>query len=120
KKARSESFFFALNFERLFVGMGGIALGNIVLDKAIEYVKQKKILDKQLGGYQAIKHALTRLRIKLELANMAAHRGAVLYDNKENPELVGMYANMVKLMGSELSDEACDLAIQLHGGYGLA
>ena len=120
KKARSESFFFALNFERLLLGMGGIALGNIVLDKAIEYVKQKKILDKQLGGYQAIKHALTRLRIKLELANMATHRGAVLYDNKENPELVGMYANMVKLMGSELSDEACDLAIQLHGGYGLA
>ena len=120
EKARSESFFFALNFERLLVGMGGIALGNIVLDKTIEYVKQKKILDKQLGGYQAIKHALARLRIKLELANMAAHRGAVLYDNKENPELVGMYANMVKLMGSELSDEACDLAIQFHGGYGLA
>jgi len=120
EKARSESFFFALNFERLLVGLGGITLGNIILNKTIDYVKQRKIFDKQVGGYQTVKHALSRLKIKLELANMAAHEGAVLYDKRENPELVGMYANMVKLMGSELSDEACDLAMQFHGGYGLS
>jgi|GEM_PF-1252637 len=119
EKARSESFFFALNFERLLVGLGGLALGNIILNKAIEYVQHKKILGREAGRYQVIKHALARLRIQLELANMAAHEGAVFYDNRENPELVGLYANTVKLMGSELSNDACDLAIQIYGSDGL-
>ena len=120
KKARSESFFFALNFERLLVGMGGIALGNIILDIATEHAKQKKISGEYLGKYQTIKHKLSRLRIRLELANMAAHKGAALYDNKGDPEIVGMYANMVKLLGSEISTEACELAIQIHGADGLS
>jgi acyl-CoA dehydrogenase len=119
EKARSESFFFSLNFERLLVGILGLALGNIILNKAIEYAKQKKILDKEAGKYQVIKHALARLKIQLELANIAAHEGAVFYDNRENPELVGLYANTVKLMGSELSNDACDLAIQIYGSDGL-
>jgi len=38
--------------------------------------------------------------------------------NKENPQIVGKYTNIAKLVASEFAYKACDVAIQVHGGYG--
>ena len=40
-------------------------------------------------------------------------------DKENDRRLVGLYANMAKLSGSEEAFKACDIAIQVHGGGGL-
>jgi acyl-CoA dehydrogenase len=47
------------------------------------------------------------------------HRAAKAMDAGGDPKLGGMQANMAMLTCSEAAFNACDAAIQVHGGYGL-
>ena len=111
--------FYGFNLERILLAIMIIAVGRIAINKAVEYVKQRKVFGKSLASYQTIKHSLSRAKIKLELANLATKKAAEAFDNKEDPMMVGAYANMAKLTGSETADAVCNVATQVYGASGL-
>lgn len=111
--------FDALNVERIIISAIALGYGWYVFDKAVEYAKQRTIYEQCIGSYQDIQHQLSRAKVELDLADLANQKAAQLYDNNEEPKLIGTYANMAKLAGSEAAYKACDTAIQVHGGYGI-
>jgi len=112
--------FSGLNLERIIIAAFVQGLGEYVLNRGVTYARERKIFEEPIGSYQGIQHMLTRAFVQLKLAALAKQRAARSMDAREDPKLVGMYANMAKLSCSEAAFNACDAAIQVHGGYGLS
>ena len=113
--------FYALNPERIIAGSLAVGMTELVMRKAVDYAKERKLFGgKPFGAYQAIAHPLAEIKIQQELVRMMVYRSAWAYDKGLNPVEVGMYANMAKYSGAELAIKAVDRAIQTHGGNGFS
>ncbi|MBC7437095.1 MAG: acyl-CoA/acyl-ACP dehydrogenase [Bdellovibrionales bacterium] len=106
-----------LNPERIVVAMEGIGMGKAALEMAVEYANTRVVFDRPIGMNQAVAHPLGECWIKLQAAEQMALRAATLYDNHQP---CGAEANAAKYLGAETGFDACDQAMQTHGGYGYA
>lgn len=112
--------FSGLNLERIIIGAFVQGMGEYVLNRGVAYASERKIFEEPIGSYQGIQHMLTRAFVQLKLSGLAKQRAARAMDAGEDRKVVGMYANMAKLSCSEAAFNACDAAIEVHGGYGLS
>lgn len=106
--------FDALNAERLIVAALNVGIGQYALRRAVEYAKTRSPFGQPIGAYQAIQHPLARIKAQLEAVHLLTLSAAERYDEGE---AVGQVCNMAKLLASEVAVEACDHAVQVHGGY---
>jgi acyl-CoA dehydrogenase len=106
--------FDALNSERLLVAAMALGLGEYALGKAVAYARERAPFGRPIGAYQAIQHRLARAKAHLEAARAVMYGAAKAFDRGEP---AGPACNMAKLLASEAGVEACDAAIQVHGGY---
>ena len=109
--------FDVFNLLNIITAAMAIGWGENVLAKGVEYAKQRVLYEDPIAAYQGIQHPMVRAKTSLELANLANQRAARAYDAEEDPELVEIYANAAKFEASEAANEACDIAMQAHGGY---
>ncbi|MFQ5878899.1 MAG: acyl-CoA dehydrogenase family protein, partial [Dehalococcoidia bacterium] len=107
--------FDALNPERISGAAVAVGLGRFVLQKAVAYAKERVVFDVPIGAHQGLQHPMAIAKIHLELAALMARHAASLFDRGEN---AGPRANMAKFAAAEAAIEACDLAIEVHGGSG--
>ncbi|MBW1681911.1 MAG: acyl-CoA/acyl-ACP dehydrogenase [Deltaproteobacteria bacterium] len=108
-----------LNLERVIISCFSLGMGKYVLEKAVNYARERNIFGDPIGAYQGIQHPLSRAFIELQLASLANRTASKALDSAKQSAMTGMYANMAKLTSSEAAFHACDAAIQTHGGYGL-
>ncbi|WP_448496842.1 acyl-CoA dehydrogenase family protein [Mycobacterium syngnathidarum] len=106
-----------LNPERTVIGIEGVGLGRAALELGTKYVNQRVVFDRPLGRNQAIAHPLADSWIRLEAAEMVAMNAARLYDAGLP---CGPESAAAKYLGAESGYEACDRALQVHGGMGYA
>lgn len=106
--------FDALNPERIMGAAWAIGLGDYVLGKAVGYARDRGPFGRPIGGYQALQHPLAQSRAELDAARLMMYAAAEVFDAGGN---AGYLANAAKLLGSQAAVEACDHAIQTHGGY---
>ncbi len=107
-----------LNAERIVTTAGLIGTGQLALQLAVNYAKERVVFnDTPIGAYQGIQFPLAKIRAELELAQLMNYKAAWLYDQKK-PN--GTEANMAKLIAAEAAFHACDQAMQVMGGYGYA
>ncbi len=86
------------------------------LDMAKEYALERYAFGRQIGSYQAIKHKLADMYVKLELARSNAYYGAmVLADEGSDLEIAAASA---RVAASEAYRFAAQENIQVHGGIG--
>jgi len=111
--------FSGLNLERIIIASYALGWGKFALKKGVDYAKQRVLFEVPIGAHQGLQHQLSRAHINLELATLSNQRAARAYDNNENSKVIGLYANMAKLAASEAAFQACDVAIQVHGGSGM-
>lgn len=109
--------FSSLNAERIVISAWALGLGDYVLERAVEYARDRAPFGRPIGSYQAVQHGLARAKAQLEAARTMTYDAARRYDAGED---VGPSANMAKLLASEAADMAVDVAIQTHGGYGFS
>jgi acyl-CoA dehydrogenase len=107
----------SLNPERVFTGIEAVGIGRAALGRGVEYAKQRVVFDRPIGQNQAIAHPLAMAWAKLETAELMCMKAAWLFDNGHP---CGAESNAAKLMAAEAGFEACDVALQTHGGYGYA
>ena len=107
----------SLNPERVFTGIEAVGIGRAALARGVEYAKQRVVFDRPIGQNQAIAHPLAMAWAKLETAELMCMKAAWLFDNGHP---CGAESNAAKLMAAEAGFEACDVALQTHGGYGYA
>ncbi len=107
----------SLNPERIMTAIEAVGIGRAALDRAVKYAKERVVFDRPIGQNQAIAHPLAMAWAKLETAELMCLKAAWLFDNGKP---CGAESNTAKLMAAEAGFEACDVAVQTHGGYGYA
>ena len=115
----SKYLFDALNPERISAAATAVGLGQFVLEKAVAYAKERVVFDKPIGAHQGLQHPLAIAKVNLELAALMTHYAAQLSDGGDKVTAAA-YANMAKFAAAEAATEACDLAIEVHGGSGFS
>ncbi len=111
--------FDALNPERISAAAVAVGLGQFVLDKAVNYAKERVVFDQPIGVHQGLQHPLALAKTNLEQAALITHYAAGLFDQGDKLTAAA-YANMAKLAAADAATEACDLAIEVHGGSGFS
>jgi len=107
----------SLNPERIMTAIEAVGIGRSALERAVQYAKDRVVFDRPIGQNQAIAHPLAMAWAKLETAELMCLKAAWLFDHGRP---CGSESNTAKLMAAEAGFEACDVALQTHGGYGYA
>lgn len=106
-----------LNTERIVTAAGCVATGDLALDIATSYARERQVFGKPIGSNQGIQFPLAEAKIDLELARLMTHRAASLYDQGAQ---CGAESNMAKFAAARAGFKAADRAIQTLGGMGYA
>jgi alkylation response protein AidB-like acyl-CoA dehydrogenase len=85
-----------------------LGLGEQLLAESVAYVKQRRQFGREIGSYQAIKHALADVRIALDFARPMVHGAA----------LEAVPASAAKVMAGDAAYLASRTALQVHGAIG--
>lgn len=105
--------FDALNPERLLVSAWAIGLGAHVLQRGVDYARDRSPFGTSIGAYQAVQHPLARAHAHLDAARLVAYTACQQFDAGRD---ASAYANMAKLLASESADAAADAVMQTFGG----
>lgn len=105
-----------LDVGRLGVAAQSIGVAGGALELSIQYAKERKQFGKPIAKFQAISFMLAEMATKLEAARQLTYHAAELKDR--NDKNAGRYCSMAKLYASEVCNEICAKAVQIHGGYG--
>jgi len=104
-----------LNPERVVSAAIASGLGRYVLGRAVAYARDRKVFGTPIGAHQGLAHPMALAATHLELASLMMRKAAWLFDHGRPG---GAEANMAKMAAADAGLEACDVAIQVHGGNG--
>lgn len=91
-----------------------LGLGETLLARSVDHVRQRRQFGRPIGEYQALKHALADVRIALDFARPLVHGAAVEWDAGTRPRDV----SAAKVAASEAAYRAARTALQVHGAIG--
>jgi alkylation response protein AidB-like acyl-CoA dehydrogenase len=100
---------------RIGIGALAVGIGRGAIEEAVSYAKQRKQFGKSIGQFQAIQNMLADAHMRIEAARLLVMRAATLCDQGKRHT---KESSMAKLFASEAASLACNIAIQVHGGYG--
>jgi alkylation response protein AidB-like acyl-CoA dehydrogenase len=100
------------------INIGACSLGSAwsALDKARQYMFERKAFGKSLADFQALQFKIADMATDLEAARLMVYRAADALD-RADPQAT-MYSAMAKRYATDLGFEICNEALQIHGGYG--
>lgn len=94
----------------------GVGCAQGAYEKALAYAKERRQFNQPIAHFQTIAFALADMHMKIELARAYLYKVCALADSGQN---FTKEAAMAKLYSSEIAGEVTDMAVQIHGGYGL-
>lgn len=100
---------------RIGVAAQSVGMARAAYEAALAYAKERESFGKPIIQHQAVGFRLADMATQLEAAHLMVMQAAQLKDNGE-PCL--KQACMAKLFASEMAEQVCSAAIQVHGGYG--
>jgi acyl-CoA dehydrogenase len=106
-----------LNPERILVGAEALGLGRAALRRAVDYANQRIVFGRPIGKNQGIQFPLADSLMRLDAAELVLRKASWQYDRGAK---AGREANAAKFLCAEAAVDACDRAIQTHGGFGYA
>ena len=106
-----------LNPERILIAAEAVGLGQVALERAANYARERVVFDRTIGKNQAIQHPLAVNWMELEAAMLMVFKAASLYDRGEP---CGAEANAAKYLAAEAALSACQRSVLTHGGMGYA
>jgi alkylation response protein AidB-like acyl-CoA dehydrogenase len=87
-----------------------------LVEMAVEYACQRKQFGKPIGSFQAIKHMLANIQVRLEYARPVVYRAA--HSVARNTQHRAVDVSMAKSAASEAAGEAAKVALQVYGALG--
>ena len=117
--AEGQGFKFAmsgLDGGRINIGACSLGAAWAALDKARQYLFERKAFGKHIGEFQALQFKIADMATDLEAARLMIYRAANSLD-RADPQ-ASMHSAMAKRYATDLGFKVCNEALQLHGGYG--
>src|SRR5207245_10049879 len=99
---------------------GGIGAARWFIDGSVEYAKRRVVFGRAIGSNQGIQFPLADAHARLVAADLVRWQAARLYEADADSKEVGEHANIAKYLASECSWRAANVAMDVHGGYGMA
>ena len=93
-----------------------IGLAQKMLDLSSAYVRDRNQFGKPIGSFQAVKHMLADVAVRIEFAKPAVYRAA--FSLSENNPKSALHCAHAKFMCSKAAELACKNSIQAHGAMG--
>ena len=100
---------------RIGIAAQSVGMARAAFEAALAYAKQREAFGKPIFEHQAVQFRLADMATKIAAARQLIHHAASLKD-AGRPCLTE--AAMAKLNASEMAEQVCSAAIQVHGGYG--
>lgn len=100
------------DFAAVFLACEAVGAADRVLERTVEYVKQREQFGRAIGSFQAVKHRLADVYVQVQAARSAAYYAAWATVHGER---VG---GLALAQGLEALRAAAGEAVQLHGGIG--
>jgi len=100
---------------RIGIASQAVGMARAAFEAALKYAKERVAFGKPIFEHQAVQFRLGEMATQIEAARQLIHHAASLKD-AGRPCL--KEAAMAKLFASEMAEQVCSAAIQVHGGYG--
>jgi alkylation response protein AidB-like acyl-CoA dehydrogenase len=110
-----KTFLRILDGGRISIAAMAVGLAQAALDASITYARERKQFGKPIGTFQGVAFMVADMSTQIEAARQMTWRAAWLKDQGRD---YGVAAAQAKLFASEVSREATNNGIQVHGGYG--
>ncbi len=106
-----------INAERILIGAECVGDAKWFLTRAGAYAKDRIVFGRPIGQNQGVQFPIARAYANMRAAEMMVREALSLYDSQQD---CGAEANMAKLLAADASNEAANVCIQTHGGFGFA
>ncbi|HKJ59092.1 MAG TPA: acyl-CoA dehydrogenase family protein [Halobacteriales archaeon] len=100
---------------RINIAAASVGTAQYLLDKSVEYARNRETFGKPIGHRQGVSFQLADLATEIEQVRWLYRYAAWKIDRGERAR---KEESMAKLRGAELYNDAADLAVQIHGGSG--
>jgi alkylation response protein AidB-like acyl-CoA dehydrogenase len=117
--AEGQGFKFAmsgLDGGRINIGACSLGAAWAALDKAREYMVERRAFGRAIADFQALQFKLADMATELEAARLMVYRAADAID-RADPQAT-LYSAMAKRLATDFGFRVCNEALQIHGGYG--
>ncbi|NRG18400.1 acyl-CoA dehydrogenase family protein [Rhizobiales bacterium] len=101
---------------RINIGACSLGAAQTCLDRAVDYMKERKQFGKPIAEFQALQFRVADMATELEAARLLLHKAATLVDEKAHDAT--RTAAMAKRLATDTGFRVVNEALQLHGGYG--
>ena len=106
-----------MNAERILIASECVGDGRYFIDKAVAYANERIVFGRPIGQNQGVQFPIARCYAEIEAAGLMVDKAARLFDAGLD---CGAEANIAKMLASEASWRAGDVAMQTHGGFAFA
>ncbi|NMO01145.1 acyl-CoA dehydrogenase [Gordonia sp. TBRC 11910] len=105
-----------LDHTRPTIGAQAVGIAQGALDKAIEYVKDRKQFGKSISSFQGVEFMIADMAMKVEAARLMVYTSAARAERGEKN--LGFISSASKCFASDVAMEVTTDAVQLFGGAG--
>lgn len=101
--------------ERLILALAAVAACEGMIDRTVEYVRERQAFGKPIASFQNTRFVMADLYAQVAINKAFCEQGIQQYDRGE---LTTTDASIAKLTTTELQGVVADKCLQLFGGYG--
>jgi alkylation response protein AidB-like acyl-CoA dehydrogenase len=93
-----------------------LGVADRLLEMAVAYTSERRQFGRPVGSFQAVKHMLADVKVRLEYARPVVHRAA--WSLARGAAHRGVHVSMAKHQAAEAAEMAARRALQAHGAIG--
>jgi acyl-CoA dehydrogenase len=102
-------------WERLLMALGAVGSMEAVIERTVDYMRERTAFGRPIGKFQALRHKLAEMAVKLEASRSLTYHALRLFAAGEDAI---REVTEAKLLTQRAAFEVADDALQIHGGAG--
>jgi acyl-CoA dehydrogenase len=106
-----------MNAERILIAAECIGDAKWFIERATEYAKERVVFGRPIGQNQGVQFPIARTYANMRAAELMMREAARFYETGLD---CAAEANIAKMLAADASNEAANVCIQTHGGFGFA
>jgi acyl-CoA dehydrogenase len=102
-------------WERLLMALGAVGSMEATIERTVEFMKERSAFGRPIGKFQALRHKLAEMAVKLETSRSLTYHALRLFADGQDAV---REVTEAKLLTQRAAFEVADDALQIHGGAG--